>query len=644
MHLCLLVVLAWLLPGIARCSLRMEDAYNHAQQQRGALAQALEVSEKVQDTFHPGSLANLINAGRGVHPRRVLARPSEWRHPTEAPLAALRGKAPDAAGRSYPPGDWTAPSRAAVQMSAGSPDPGSRGFEDPLALHRALIAGAEKDTPLGRALRRGLGILRDAFRLYAPSELVIAFNGGKDAVVTLHLARAAFAAHNEALASRGRLRVLFFEGEDEFPEIDAFVRNTVSRYDLELTAYATSVPEGLRQCIDEHGTRAFVLGTRANDPNAKGQQDFAPSSECMPPFMRVNPILTWSYSDVWDFLREYGLPYCSLYDDGYTSLGKMGDTQRNPALLRADGSYGCAWSLTDGKLERAGRAGVSKKAVSSSSTVISSGQARMFADSAALLIVGDEILGGKVRESNMLVLSRRLRAIGCALRRVEVVADDVDEIADELRRLAQTYDVVFTSGGLGPTHDDVSLEGVSAAFGWSMAENEEMRRLIRNRSDAVHRVLPAEVIEKMSTLPSQSRLLMVPDNETAWPILQCANVFVLPGVPELFSAKVATITSHFLQSRPPVLSRRVLLRANEETIVDFLDAVVASHPAVIFGSYPVNKGDVRTIITLEAGAGGLADLEAGLAALLAALPSSAVAEVENAISDSVNLDVPTAGD
>ena len=98
-----------------------------------------------------------------------------------------------------------------------------------------------------------------------------------------------------------------------------------------------------------------MLGTRRDDPNGGEQQFFEPSSDWMPPFMRVNPILLWSYDDVWDFLRSHSLPFCSLYSDGYTSLGKVSRTVRNPALKRADGTFAPAWELADPSLERAGR-------------------------------------------------------------------------------------------------------------------------------------------------------------------------------------------------------------------------------------------------------------------------------------------------
>ena len=226
---------------------------------------------------------------------------------------------------------------------------------DHLRLFERLTADATEENLLARALARGLGVMKDAFRLYGPERLVTAFNGGKDAVVILHLSLVALAAHNKATNGAARLRVIFFETDDEFPEIDAFVKATAAQFNLEVVSSPLGFREGIQQCMDEHGSAAFVLGTRESDPNAGGQQDFSPSSDWLPPFMRVNPILTWSYSDVWAFLRGYELPYCELYDQGYTSLGKMASTQRNPALVQPDGSYSPAWQLEDASLERAGR-------------------------------------------------------------------------------------------------------------------------------------------------------------------------------------------------------------------------------------------------------------------------------------------------
>ena len=459
--------------------------------------------------------------------------------------------------------------------------------------------------------------------------------------MVLHLSLAALAAHNAATGEAHRLRVIFFEVPDEFPEIDQFVRDTVEQFDLDLVTCANvGFADGLRNCIAEHGSKAFVLGTRGSDPNAGGQQDFAPSSDWMPPFMRVNPILTWEYSYVWTFLRRFELPYSKLYDEGYTSLGKTTDTARNPALRRPDGTFAPAYELADGSLERSGRTSSSDKKKKASPEGGEGGMAaaadgstgRMPTGSAALLIVGDEILGGKTADGNTVVAAKRLRAAGVSLKRVCVVPDEMSDIVSELRRLCEQFDVVLTSGGLGPTHDDITLKAVAVALGMQMARSQPMADTIVERYAALGKQIEPDILHKMSELPAGARIRPTPDDPEAWPILQCANVFVLPGVPQFFAAKLDTIATHFLQGKTPVVTRRVRLAVNEEEIVKPLNDVVASHPDVQFGSYPVQQGQVQTIITLEAQGASEAELELGLASLLDAVPTDAVVEVSSATS------------
>merc|ERR1711918_25193 len=97
--------------------------------------------------------------------------------------------------------------------------------------------------------------------------------------------------------------------------------------------------------------------------------------------------------------------------------------------------------------------------------------------------------------------------------------------------LSEGSDVVFTSGGIGPTHDDVTLRGVARALGMEMERNTIMMDMIIARYKAAGRDLSPEVLEKMSTLPSGALLRLPPDDPDAWPVVQCANVFVLPGIP-----------------------------------------------------------------------------------------------------------------
>ena len=110
---------------------------------------------------------------------------------------------------------------------------------DALALHRRLKLRSEVEDEFGRALKEGLEVCAHSLRLYGPARVVTSFNGGKDAVAILHLMRAALAAHSEAAGGpRERLRVIFFEQRDEFPEVVAFVRDAIERYDLELCTYS----------------------------------------------------------------------------------------------------------------------------------------------------------------------------------------------------------------------------------------------------------------------------------------------------------------------------------------------------------------------------------------------------------------------
>ncbi|GAX86541.1 hypothetical protein CEUSTIGMA_g13948.t1 [Chlamydomonas eustigma] len=230
-----------------------------------------------------------------------------------------------------------------------------------------------------------------------------------------------------------------------------------------------------------------LLPDDRGDPNARDQEFFCPSSHGWPAFMRINPILDWTYRDVWTFLRCFTLPYCQLYDQGYTSLGSRHNTCRNRALQLEDGSFAPAHQLPDGRLERAGRGALGAAAVaaaagreagkadlngiicsaSTGTTAPEAGtlsESGTFAHTAAILVVGDEILTGKVDDCNTSFLCSELHMIGWSVVRVVMVPDDEDCIAAELRILSSNAELVFTTGGIGPTLDDVTMAGVARAF------------------------------------------------------------------------------------------------------------------------------------------------------------------------------------
>ena len=198
--------------------------------------------------------------------------------------------------------------------------------------------------------------------------------------------------------------------------------------------------------------------------------------------MRINPILTWEYGHVWHFLRTFNLPYCCLYDQGYTSLGRVTDTRPNPALRRKHVSsnlsledlensnqvlYWPAYMLADWSLERAGRGNNSLNDFNGKNCSNDSYNTSSHKDTttAGMIIIGDEILNGMTADVNMQITSLCLKSIGIPLRKVVVVLDEIDEIVEEVRRMSQTYDIVITSGGIGPTHDDVTIKAVAKALG-----------------------------------------------------------------------------------------------------------------------------------------------------------------------------------
>lgn len=207
------------------------------------------------------------------------------------------------------------------------------------------------------AVEKSLEIIIDAIRIFGPSGLVISFNGGKDACVILYLLITALK-RKECPGNLGKdLKVIYFEHQFEFDEVYEFISEIRGKLDVEFIEFKSekNFKDGMQELVDVHNVKAVIMGTRDGDPYTQEAESFQPSSSNWPAFMRVNPILRWSYEQVWSFLRDGNLPYCSLYDDGYTSIGNTNNTVKNPALRKDDGSYLPAYQLADGSLERNSR-------------------------------------------------------------------------------------------------------------------------------------------------------------------------------------------------------------------------------------------------------------------------------------------------
>lgn len=201
------------------------------------------------------------------------------------------------------------------------------------------------------------------------------------------------------------------------------------------------------------------------------------------------------------------------------------------------------------------------------------------AATAAVLVVGNEILSGKIEEKNLHVLATFLRGHGIELRRVEMVLDEIDAIASATRALASSHDWLFTSGGVGPTHDDVTIESVARAFDAPMVEHPELRRML----EAHYGERINEGHLRMALVPEGATLEATP--EVRWPVVRIRNVWMLPGIPEIFRMKMAVLRER-LPAGVAYVTKAVVTAHEESDIKPLLDDVVARFPDIAVGSYP----------------------------------------------------------
>ena len=214
----------------------------------------------------------------------------------------------------------------------------------------------EEDTFKHR-LNHSLKVLEECLSRYEVGSFCVGFNGGKDCTTLLHLVAAVM---SRRLSSIRKLDCLYLRRGQPFPEVEQFIQDTIARYNIHLIISSGCIKEALKDFKDKHAAfECVIMGTRTTDPYSAHLQAFHPTDEGWPQLMRVSPLLSWSYEDIWRFIRHLSLPYCPLYDIGYTSLGSMENTHPNPSLQTIDSkgniSYEPAFLLTDHMLERAGR-------------------------------------------------------------------------------------------------------------------------------------------------------------------------------------------------------------------------------------------------------------------------------------------------
>ncbi|GEK81409.1 competence/damage-inducible protein A [Agrococcus baldri] len=205
---------------------------------------------------------------------------------------------------------------------------------------------------------------------------------------------------------------------------------------------------------------------------------------------------------------------------------------------------------------------------------------------AAILVIGDEILSGRTREANAYHLAGRLVQVGIDLVEIRVVPDDHRAIVDGLHALSAAVDHVFTSGGIGPTHDDITADAVAAAFDVAIDVREDARAMV---AAAVGDRRLTDDHLRMARIPEGATLIA--NGISGVPGFSIGNVHVMAGVPSIFVAMLDAVLPS-LGSGEPVVSREVRFEVGEGRIATPLRRLAAQHPRLSLGSYPFADGRV----------------------------------------------------
>ena len=239
---------------------------------------------------------------------------------------------------------------------------------------------------------------------------------------------------------------------------------------------------------------------------------------------------------------------------------------------------------------------------------------------AAAVIIGNEVLTAKVVEQNGAHLIRRLRERGVPLRSVQLVPDEIDAIVEALTLARRNARWVITSGGIGPTHDDVTVRAVAMALGRQVVRLASMEQLIKDHY--ADRLSPEAL--RLADAPEGAELIL--QAGTWYPVLSCDGVFMLPGVPDLFRAQLEAVLARV--EGKPVFIKTLFVSDAEADIAGVLDRVALTMPEVSIGSYPTfnRAAGYKVMLTVEAAEA--TPVEKAVGRLTAELPAGTILRVE----------------
>ncbi|MBM08683.1 MAG: competence/damage-inducible protein A [Magnetovibrio sp.] len=214
---------------------------------------------------------------------------------------------------------------------------------------------------------------------------------------------------------------------------------------------------------------------------------------------------------------------------------------------------------------------------------------------AGIVVIGNEVLSGRTQDANVKYLGERLNLLGIRLMEVRIIPDVETAIIGAVRDMSRNLDYVFTTGGIGPTHDDITAASIARAFGVNLVRDPEAERLVRSNYAAPEEVTPARL--KMADVPKGATLLRNPISKA--PGFQLKNVYVLPGIPRIMQA-IFEGFCHELFGGEPIKTREITAFLPEGILSGKFEEIQSRFPGADLGSYPfVRDGHFGTVLVLR---------------------------------------------
>ena len=238
---------------------------------------------------------------------------------------------------------------------------------------------------------------------------------------------------------------------------------------------------------------------------------------------------------------------------------------------------------------------------------------------AGIVIIGNEVLSGKTHDINSYFFCTELRQLGVEVQKISTIQDIIELIGQEVSQFSKQFDFVFTSGGVGPTHDDVTIDGIAHGFGLKVVRHPDIEKRMYQR-------LGADVNEarlRMANVPQGAELLAT--EALFAPIIKIHNVYIFPGIPKILQERFHAIKEIFRDT--PYFLKNVFVKYGEGIIAAPMNDLVAKFPELMLGSYPVlDVPEYKVKVTFESKDAQY--LDRALQTFLAALPKDAVHRID----------------